>query len=122
MSVSKKQLAKHWADQIEIDYYAAFIKSWIAFNAWLNHKYGDINDTQKVKNLVESSPLKDIVCRVIREQDDAEMLLIRIAKLHELLESKEIKNKEKRVGLTKICIERDPVNTNETKNYKRNKI
>lgn len=116
MPVNKRQLAKHWADQIEIDYYAAFIKSWIAFNAWLNHKYGDINDTQKIANLIDISPLKDIVCRAIKDGNDTEMLLSRIAKLHELLESREIKNKGKRVSLTKIFIKRDPVNTEETKN------
>lgn len=116
MPISKRQLAKHWTDQIEIDYYAAFIKSWIAFNAWLNYKYDNINDVQKIENLVDGSLLKDIICRVIREQDDAEMLLSRIAKLHELLESREIKNKEKRVSLTKICVKRDPINTEETKN------
>lgn len=116
MPVSKKQLVKHWAEQIEIDYYAAFIKSWIAFNAWLNYKYGDINDAQKIENLIDSSLLKDVVCRAIKDGNDNEMILSRIAKLHELLESREIKNKEKRVSLCNIYIKRTPIDTEETKN------
>lgn len=115
MPIGKKQLVNHWAEQIEIDYYAAFIKSWIAFNAWLNYKYGDINDTEKLENLTNSSTLKDIVCRNIREKDNTEMLLSRIAKLHELLEGREIKNKEKRISLSKTRVKKAPENTEETK-------
>ncbi len=114
MAKASKRLAELWAEQIEIDYYAAFIKSWIAFNAWMNYKYGDINDTEKLKKIIDSSKIKDTVCRSIREQNKADTLLANIAKLHDLLENKNIQNKDKRVSLSRIKVSKSPINTNET--------
>lgn len=113
MAKASKRLAELWSAQTEIDYYAAFIKSWIAFNAWMNYKYGDINDTEKLKKLVESSTLKDAVCRIIREQNKADTLLLNIAKLHELLENKNLKNKDKQISLSHIKVSKSPINKDE---------
>lgn len=113
MAQSSKRFATLWAEQTEIDYYAVFIKSWIAFNAWLNHKYGDITDADKLKNLIESSNVRDAVLRTIREQNKTEPFLLKIARLHELLENKNFKNKEKRISLSNTQRNKTPTNTNE---------
>lgn len=113
MAKASKRLAELWAEQIEIDYYAAFIKSWIAFNAWMNYKYGDINDTEKLKRIIDSSTIKDTVCRSIREQNKADTLLVNIAKLHDLLENKSLKNKDKQVSLSSVKVSKSPTNTSE---------
>ena len=44
---------KDWIDKIdiEVDYFSAFIKAWIAFNSWYRTKYNDKQDIKIIEKI-----------------------------------------------------------------------
>ncbi len=46
---------KEWIDnaEINIDYYSAFLKAWIAFNAWYNYEINGKTDNNVLKKYVK---------------------------------------------------------------------
>ncbi len=46
---------KEWIDnaEINIDYYSAFLKAWIAFNAWYNYEINEKTDQRCIEKNVK---------------------------------------------------------------------
>jgi hypothetical protein len=48
-----KETLTGWRDRAEIDWFGQFVQTWIPFNAWMVHNYGDLKDAElidRVKN------------------------------------------------------------------------
>lgn len=91
---------KEWIStlDINIDYYAAFIKAWIAFNSWYREVYGtNLNDGAVIEKIkTEYNTFKTTLTNLL-EALDQEGITFRenVGKLHIALESSTIMTQER---------------------------
>lgn len=91
---------KEWINtiDIEVDYYAAFIKAWIAFNSWYREVYGSIfNDGAVIEKIkTEHNTFKTALTNLLNAPDQ-EGLTFRenVGKLHIALEASTILSQER---------------------------
>lgn len=91
---------KDWINtiDIEVDYYAAFIKAWIAFNSWYRETYGaNLNDGAVIEKIkTEHNTFKTALTNLLNAPDQ-EGLTFRehVGKLHIALEASTIMSQER---------------------------
>lgn len=88
---------KEWIDnaKVKIDYFSAFLKAWIAFNAWYNEEIHEKNDQQCIEKICEDSRFKTYITNLLSSDDsEAKTYKDNIAKLHEALKNSPIKSQE----------------------------
>ncbi len=81
--------AQIWKDLSDIDYFTQFIKSWLAFNAWLRNAHPDIgNDRDLINNIKHNrNPVKNKIISLLRDAgNNGENFRGLIASLHSQLE------------------------------------
>lgn len=61
---------KEWISKIdiEIDYYSAFIKAWIAFNSWYRSEYRERTDREIIEKLKTENNLFNAICEFVNAQ------------------------------------------------------
>ena len=88
---------KEWIEnaEVKIDYYSAFLKTWIAFNAWYNEEIHEKTDQQCIERICEDSRFESYITNLL-DADDNESKAFRnnIAKLHESLNNSPIKSQD----------------------------
>ncbi len=90
---------KEWIEnaEVKIDYFSAFLKAWIAFNAWYNFS-GEIpsgNDQQCIEKICDDSRFKTYITNLLSSDDnEAKAFRNNLAKLHEALNYSPIKSQE----------------------------
>lgn len=80
---------KDWIDAIDIkvDYFSAFMKAWIAFNAWYNEEIEGNSDKARIENIANhTNRFKTYTMNLINSGDtDGNTFRENVAKLHEAL-------------------------------------
>lgn len=112
---------------IDIDYFAAFIKAWIAFNAWYRLVYTERQDRaviEKIKN--ESNRFKTYINNFLDGVDNSSIIFQEnIGKLHNALNNAAIVTQERsgtrmQISFTEIAVNNPKTNVDET--YRINKF
>lgn len=88
---------KEWIDnaEIKIDYFSAFLKAWIAFNAWYNEEIHESTDQKCIEKICADSRFKTYITNLLSsESNEAEIFKNNISKLHESLNNSPIKSQE----------------------------
>ncbi len=102
---------RHWAEQVEIDWFTHFIKAWILFNAWYQNAFEEDGD-RRVLNALKSgadNPLRAAAVRLlVREDEDALSFKSQLAQLHTRLEEREMLNRGRRITFTDCFIGENP--------------
>jgi len=106
---------------IDIDYYSAFIKAWIAFNAWYRSEYIERQDRaviEKIKN--ENNRFKTYINNYLDSDDNiSQAFCENISKLHNALNSAAITTQERggtrmQISFTDIAINNPKTTVDET--------
>ena len=91
---------KDWIDTIDIriDYYSAFMKAWIAFNAWYNYS-GEIagkNDKEHIDSIAQTSNrFREYIVNLLRAEDsEGASYRDNVANLHEALQNAALMTQE----------------------------
>lgn len=70
---------------INIDYYSAFVKAWIAFNSWYRSEYQEITDRDVIDTIkARSNPFKNYIVSLLDVGNDSEEALFFRANLEHL--------------------------------------
>lgn len=88
---------KEWIKnaEVKIDYFSAFLKAWIAFNAWYNEEIHEKTDQQCIEKICDDSRFKSYITNLLAAEDnEAVSFKNNLAKLHEALNSSPIKSQE----------------------------
>jgi len=112
-----------WIDKIdiEIDYFSAFIKAWIAFNAWYRSDYSERSDREiieKIKN--ESNRFRTYICNYLDGRDKNSLEFQKsIGELHRALANAAITTQERGgirmpISFTEIALTNPQTNTEAT--------
>ncbi len=100
-----------WIALANIDYFGAFIKAYIPFNAWMNFYYPSLQKDREKINAVKSTPntFRNKICALL-DLDSQEGSHFRnlIGDLHDMLEKHYIHNQDKRITFTNITLGRNP--------------
>ena len=91
---------KDWIDTIDIkiDYYSAFMKAWIAFNAWYNYS-GEIegrNDKEHIDAIAQTSNrFREYIVNLLgAESSEGVSYRDNVANLHEALQNSPLMTQE----------------------------
>jgi len=98
---------RHWAEQIEVDWFTYFIKAWIPFNAWYENAFEEESDRQIINALkrVERNPVRSTVLQLLeRTDEDALTFQGHVAQLHTALENQQIINRGRHLTFTDCYI------------------
>ena len=88
---------KQWIKNadIKIDYFTAFLKAWIGFNAWYNEEIHEDTDRRSIEKICEDSRFKTYVTNLINSDDnEGNTFKNNLAKLHEALNNSPIRSQE----------------------------
>lgn len=88
---------KEWIDnaEVKVDYFSAFLKAWIAFNAWYNEEIHECNDQKNIERISEDSRFKSYITNLLsNENSESKTFKDNLAKLHEALLNSPIKSQE----------------------------
>lgn len=81
--------------EVKIDYFSAFLKAWIAFNAWYNEEIHEKTDQKCIEKICDDSRFKSYITNLLAAEDnEAVSFKNNLAKLHEALNSSPIKSQE----------------------------
>lgn len=109
-----------WIALANIDYFGAFIKAYIPFNAWMNYYYPSLQKDREKINTVKSTPntFRNKICALL-DLDSQEGSHFRnlIGDLHDMLEKHYIHNQDKRITFTNITLGRNPENVGECSRF-----
>ena len=109
---------KDWINKIDIniDYYSAFIKAWIAFNAWYRSEYSERQDRaviEKIKS--ENNRFKTYINNYLEGNDDiSQSFQEYIGKLHNALNNAAIATQERSGTRTQISFTDIAINNPKT--------
>lgn len=105
-----------WKALADIDYFGAFVKAYIPFNAWMNISYPALNtDREKINEIKKNTnPFRDKICSLLNanNQDGAQFRSL-LGELHDALENHYINNQDKRISFTNVTIGKNPNNISE---------
>lgn len=121
---------REWIHQIDIniDYYSAFIKSWIAFNSWYNSKFPNKKDREVISIIKEvDNDFKNHIINFICGEDGISAdFKNSISNLHIALENSTITTQERSGRKEMLSFKRiannNPKNNTPWTNYRYNKI
>lgn len=104
--------AGRWLSLAEVDYLTHFVKAWIPFNAWYRNSYPDLKkDRDAINEIKTNSNLfrNRLIALLNGQTQESISFKGRIAELHHLLEVNYIPNESKRITLSSIVVETNPV-------------
>ena len=63
---------KEWIEnaEVKIDYFSAFLKAWIAFNAWYNEEIHEKTDQQCIEKICDDSRFKSYITNLLAAEDN----------------------------------------------------
>lgn len=105
-----------WKALADIDYFGAFVKAYIPFNAWMNISYPALNtDREKINEIKRNSnTFRDKICALLNaDNQDGSQFRSLLGELHDLLENHYINNQDTRVTFTNVTIGKNPENISE---------
>ena len=110
---------REWYDKSDIDYFGAFVKVYIPFNAWMNEHFKeektDRGMLERVKNDVNTFRQK-IETLLLLEDSDGDEFRSLIAKLHSALERSTISNLGEKITFERVETGKNP-NDTKIQNY-----
>lgn len=87
---------------MEIDYFAYFTKSYLAFNCYIKNTYSQLaDDRTRINKIKESSNLAVKFCRLLKE----DIFFLNLIKLRNLLNLQEIANEGKIITFEKVVVD-----------------
>ena len=102
-----------WKALADIDYFGAFVKAYIPFNAWMNVSYPSLQmDREKINEIKRNpNPFRDKICALLNSvgQDGSQFCSL-LGELHSLLESHYIHNQDKRITFTCVTVGKNTQN------------
>lgn len=122
---------KDWINKIdiEIDYYSAFIKAWIAFNSWYRSEYPNGSDRAIIEKVKDTANRFSMYTQNLINGDDliSNEFKDNIGRLHEALINAAIVTQErgsvqKQVAFSSIAVTNPKTSVNETYRVNRYKI
>lgn len=110
---------REWYEKSEIDYFSAFVKAYIPFNAWMNdHFKGEKTDRdmlERVKN--DSNTFRQKILTLLKLKDTAGFAFRgAIGLLHGALEESTVANNGEKISFQNVVICKNPI-TNVTQSY-----
>lgn len=117
MSTTSENIT-NWRALSDIDYFTQFIKSYLAFNAWMRTRYAELNQDRKIIDSVKhvNNEFKKRIVELLTE-DDAEGEAFRsyVSSLHYHLERIEVKNNGTKISFLDVYIEENPEKEKDSK-------
>jgi hypothetical protein len=115
-----KETLTGWRDRAEIDWFGQFVQTWIPFNAWMTHTFGDLTD-KELTNHVKSdgNSVRNRIVPMLTptlpmakgaptgwkdDSPDAQQFRRRCGDLHRLLQSCEIASRRGRLSFESVDI------------------
>lgn len=105
-----------WKSLADIDYFSAFVKAYIPFNAWMNISYPTLDtDRAKINKIKKNSnTFRDKICALLNaDNQDGSQFRSLLGELHDLLENHYINNQDKRISFTNVTIGKNTINVSE---------
>lgn len=112
----------NWRALSDIDYFTQYIKSYLAFNAWMRTRYTSLDKDRKIINAVkeESNEFKRQIVNLLSSNDaEGEAFRSHVSSLHYNLERFEVKNDSKKISFYDVFIEK---NSETEKDSTRNRL
>jgi len=107
---------EEWKTLADIDYFSAFVKAYIPFNAWMNISYPSLDsDRAKINNIKKNSNIfRDKICAWLNaDNQDGSQFRGLLGELHDLLENHYINNQDKRISFSSVTIGKNTHNVDE---------
>lgn len=104
---------EEWKALADIDYFGAFVKAYIPFNAWMNISYATLKtDREKINEIKRNSnTFRNKICALLNANNqDGSQFRGLLGELHDLLENNQIYNQDKRITFTNVTIGKNPTN------------
>lgn len=119
---------KDWINEIDIkmDYFAAFIKAWIAFNSWYRTRYSDNQDIKIIEKIkLENNEFKNYINSLLaNSNNESTKFKENIGNLHRALTNAAIMTKERasksvQISFSNIAMVNTKNECNETYRFSR---
>lgn len=94
---------EEWKALADIDYFGAFVKAYIPFNAWMSISYATLKtDREKINEIKRNSnTFRNKICALLNANNqDGSQFRGLLGELHDLLENNQIYNQDKRTTFT----------------------
>ncbi|MFL8937242.1 hypothetical protein ACKA06_10625 [Rossellomorea oryzaecorticis] len=115
----------NWKNLSYIDYFSQFIKSYLAFNAWMRTRYSHLRKDRKIIDTIkeENNEFRRRILNLLSSNDaEGETFKAYVSSLHNHLERFEVKNNNKKISFYDVFIKENPIkqasSTRNTLNYK----
>lgn len=101
---------REWYEKSEIDYFSAFVKAYIPFNAWMNSQYPNEQQDRAKINLVKKSSntfRMRLVALLNMPNQEGESFRGVVGALHDALEQSALINNDEKISFTDVVFERN---------------
>lgn len=112
----------NWRSLADIDYFTQYIKSYLAFNAWMRTRYVGLSKDRKIIDAVkeENNEFRRKIINLLTNDDaEGEDFRSHVSSLHYNLERFEVKNNSLKISFYSVFIEE---NSETEKSSKRNRL
>lgn len=109
-----------WCDSADIDYFSAFVKAYIPFNAWMNHFFPSLTKDRDKINGVKTSTntFRDKIIKLLKLRDQqGENFRVLIGNLHDALEHSTISKSGESVSFANIVFGKNQQDTANVSRY-----
>jgi hypothetical protein len=104
---------RRWREAAELDWFSAFIKAWIPFNAWMSDTFGDITDREMLDRMKgEPNVVSNRIVPMLTyqrehrqwsdETSDASEFRTHLGELHRLLEACVVNGRRGRISFDSV--------------------
>lgn len=122
MTTTTSENITNWRSLADIDYFTQYIKSYLAFNAWMRARYIGLRKDRTIIDTVknENNEFRRKIITLLQSNDaDGEVFRSHISSLHYNLERFEVKNNGKKISFYEVFIEE---NSETEKESRRNRL
>ncbi len=105
-----------WKALADIDYFGAFVKAYLPFNAWMNCFCGTLNSDREKINEIKKNPntfRNKIYALLDSDSQEGSNFRNQLGELHGLLEHNHIYNQDNRITFTSVITGRNTLNVSE---------
>lgn len=105
-----------WIALADIDYFSAFVKAYIPYNAWMNVSYPTLNTDREKINEIKKNPntFRNKICALLdADGQEGSNFRNQLGELHGLLECNPIYNQDNRITFTSVIIGKNTQNVSE---------
>ena len=109
-----------WCDNADMDYFSAFVKAYIPFNAWMNQSFPSCaRDRDKINSVkAGSNTFKDKIIKLLKLNDQqGAVFRVLIGNLHDALEHSTVSKSGESVSFTNIVFGKNPKDTHDILRY-----